>query len=284
MDRYRITTLALLLCTLACAMAKRTYPKAEIKVSYNYHEKFLRGSDGIIEKDVPFLLLANPTKSKFFSPKTERKDSLKSTPSGRAQEDRLLHAAIMKYTETKDRSVMDNVVYNTQLYVFKDIADGEYTVYDYVSVVGRQYYTEPIESIKWEITDSTRNILGYDCIMAIADYHGRHWTAWFTPDIPLMDGPWKLCGLPGLILEASESTRQHVFTANGIEKTDMEMRPIYNKREYEKTTRIKMLQQKRQTKEHSSSMMRAELDLDVGPDYIPTEEEAKMDFIETDYR
>ena len=186
MDRYRITTLALLLCTLACAMAKRTYPKAEIKVSYNYHEKFLRGSDGIIEKDVPFLLLANPTKSKFFCPKTERKDSLKSTPSGRAQEDRLLHAAIMKYTETKDRSVMDNVVYNTQLYVFKDIADGEYTVYDYVSVVGRQYYTEPIESIKWEITDSTRNILGYDCIMATADYHGRHWTAWFTPDIPLI--------------------------------------------------------------------------------------------------
>ena len=47
---------------------------------------------------------------------------------------------------------------------------------------------------------------------------------------------------------------------------------------------MKMLQQKRQTKEHSSSMMRAELDLDLGTDYIPTDEEAKMDFIETDYR
>lgn len=57
-----------------------------------------------------------------------------------------------------------------------------------------------------EIADSTKNILGYDCVMATAHYHGRDWTAWFTPDIPLPEGPWKLTGLPGLILEASEST------------------------------------------------------------------------------
>ena len=55
----------------------------------------------------------------------------------------------------------------------------------------------------WETGDSTKNILGYECIQAQTDYHGRHWTVWFTPEIPVHDGPWKFRGLPGLILEAT---------------------------------------------------------------------------------
>ncbi|MBD5356784.1 MAG: GLPGLI family protein [Bacteroides sp.] len=50
------------------------------------------------------------------------------------------------------------------------------------------------------MTDTTAFILGYECIMAEIDYHGHHWQAWFSPDIPVNDGPWKVCGLSGLIL------------------------------------------------------------------------------------
>ncbi|MDE5969330.1 MAG: GLPGLI family protein [Muribaculaceae bacterium] len=51
---------------------------------------------------------------------------------------------------------------------------------------------------EWEIADETRDILGYQCFKATTDYRGRQWTAWFTPKIPMQDGPWKFCGLPVL--------------------------------------------------------------------------------------
>lgn len=63
----------------------------------------------------------------------------------------------------------------------------------------------------WTITDFTRNILGYECILAFTEYRGRKWEAWFTPEIPISDGPWKLCGLPGLILKAQDSKGHYVY-------------------------------------------------------------------------
>jgi hypothetical protein len=37
-------------------------------------------------------------------------------------------------------------------------------------------------------------------------------------DIPVNAGPWKLHGLPGLILKANDDRQHYVFECNGIEK------------------------------------------------------------------
>ena len=67
----------------------------------------------------------------------------------------------------------------------------------------KYFYEEPLHEWDWEISDSTKTILGYECIEATTMFNGRKWTAWFTPEIPLDAGPWKLEGLPGLIMEAT---------------------------------------------------------------------------------
>ena len=74
----------------------------------------------------------------------------------------------------------------------------------YTSFMGQGYkITEPIPVQNWNIvTDSTRQILGYNCYMATTTFRGRQWTVYYTEDIPMPLGPWKLGGLPGLILFA----------------------------------------------------------------------------------
>lgn len=278
-----ITIIALFAIFDMSAKKKTEYPRAEIKIGYTYHETFVRGSDGIVKRDIPFILLANKEQAKFYSPKTEYKDSLESTPQGRVVSRQLLNDAVKRYSETKDESAMKAVVYQTFLYIFRSTPDNTMTVYDRAGSLEYGYYTEPLGEIQWEISDSTKSVLGYDCIKATANYHGRDWTAWFAPDIPLQEGPWKLTGLPGLILEASESTGQHSFVATGLEATNQEIVPIYPYQQYDKMSRIEMLRQLRNYRDHGRAIDAAATGLNLGPDHIRTGEGVKIDFLETDY-
>jgi GLPGLI family protein len=76
--------------------------------------------------------------------------------------------------------------------------------------------TESLEIIKWEILTSTKKINGYNCQKAICTFKGRNYEAWFTPEIPFSFGPWKLNGLPGLILDVSDIKKEVQFTAVSI--------------------------------------------------------------------
>lgn len=73
--------------------------------------------------------------------------------------------------------------------------------------------------LNWKITQESKTIAGYNCLKATTNYRGREWTAWFTPEIPLSFGPWKLHGLPGLILEAQDATKRYTITAVKIENS-----------------------------------------------------------------
>ncbi len=278
-----ITIIAFFAMLDLSAKKKAEYPRAEIKVGYTYHETFVRGSDGIIKRDIPFVLLANKEQAKFYSPKTEYMDSLESTPQGRAISKQLRNDAIKRYSETKDESTMKSVVYQAFLYIFRSISDNQMTVYDKAGSLEFGVYTEPLGEIQWEISDSTKTVLGYNCVMATANYHGRDWTAWFAPDIPLQEGPWKLTGLPGLILDASESTGQHSFEVTGLEASNQEIVPIYPYQQYDKMSRIEMLRQLRNYRDHGRAIDAASTGLNLGPDHIRTGEEVNIDFLETDY-
>lgn len=89
--------------------------------------------------------------------------------------------------------------------------------------------TEDYAAPAWTpVADSSAVIFGYPCRMAVAAYKGRTWYAWYAEDIPLGVGPWKLGGLPGLILQAYDSRRHYVFRATGMAQA-APGRPMYYK-------------------------------------------------------
>lgn len=83
-------------------------------------------------------------------------------------------------------------------------------------------YSEKMNRPEWTLIAKDTIIANYKCQQAETLYLGRHWKVWFTLDIAISDGPWKLYGLPGLILHAEDSERLFRFSCIQIEKIQNE--------------------------------------------------------------
>ncbi|SDP20981.1 GLPGLI family protein [Mucilaginibacter sp. OK268] len=78
--------------------------------------------------------------------------------------------------------------------------------------------TDALPAIDWKISSDTATFGGLHCQKATTHFKGRDYTAWFSPDLPLHIGPWKLNGLPGVIVEAYDTKKEVDFKFDGIEK------------------------------------------------------------------
>ena len=224
--------IAICLATIA-AVAQQ---KADIEVSYTAFSPNFKNGDVDVKKN--YVLLANTSESKFYSPKTEYIDSLNSTPEGKAKFQEMSRAAVMggKFDDIPKK--------DGSYYVVKSTNSNTLRYYDSAGM-DQYYYDETPEEWMWEISDSTKNVIGYECVKASVDFHGRKWVAWFSPEIPISNGPWKLGGLPGLILEASTADGKYGFVATGIQQTSKPIGIIYLADGYEKTGRKSFLKAKR---------------------------------------
>ncbi len=227
------------LCFAAAAASAQQ--KADIVVSYDVVSRHWETDTVVSER---MTLLANSSQAKYFNDISLWNDSLSSTPEGARRLKEIIFAACA--TRNPDGSMSfdsrkgpGKKIYT---YVFSDLPKGSLRYYDYFAE-NMGYYDEPADEMQWEIGDIQTDVLGYECIEATTDYHGRKWTAWFTPDIPLPFGPWKFRGLPGLILKATADNGMS-FTASGIEKCERVMTPIYSPEKYEKVNRKKALADK----------------------------------------
>lgn len=89
---------------------------------------------------------------------------------------------------------------------------------DHIFQMGIYEYEEAFDSFKWQIISETDTIHNYVCQKAICDFGGRTWEAWFTMEIPIGDGPYKFCGLPGLILNIADTQGHYSWKFLSIEK------------------------------------------------------------------
>ena len=73
------------------------------------------------------------------------------------------------------------------------------------------FYDEPTTIFIWKLLPEKAVINGYSCQKATTYFAGRIWQAWFTRQLPFSDGPYKFCGLPGLIIKISDTGNNFSF-------------------------------------------------------------------------
>ena len=227
------------------------------------------------------ILQIGPKVSKCFSYYTFQNDSLRQTPEGKRQASELFNRALADFHKHRDRSRYLNSFprSRTVTIVYKNHPAGAITVTDGLRE-DQVTYRDTLNAQQWTITDSTREVLGYTCQQATADFRGRRWTAWFATDIPVSDGPWKLGGLPGLILGAYDKGHQYTFTAVGLERVAEEpivFTPSEEKNGYRTVDRRTFLKAEMFDLTHGGALGASGL---KSTDYEPV----YMDLIERDYR
>lgn len=67
----------------------------------------------------------------------------------------------------------------------------------------------------WKIGSETMKIGEYNTQKATTNFGGRTWTAWFSKDLPMQDGPYKFSGLPGLIVKIEDKDQNYSFELKG---------------------------------------------------------------------
>ena len=279
LNEMKIVVYLLLLASLAVQATARepVLDRAHMKCLYRYVYTFDTLKNEL--RDDLLILQIGKEVSKCYSYYTFQCDSLRRTPDGAKVWSELFRRAI-----EKDGIYGDFPHVRMSTYVYKNYPTGQMTITDRISLQDYRY-ADSLHAQTWTMGDSTREVLGYTCQQATADFRGRRWTAWFATDIPVSDGPWKLGGLPGLILEAYDEGQQHVFTAVGLERVKDEP-IIFNQqdgrnRRFEPTNRLDFLRMERRFLMDSNSFIQMETGIDLLGD--EPNQVMRYDLLERDY-
>ncbi len=138
---------------------------------------------------------------------------------------------------TKNLSISRTLANNTKAGIQTDentnsinITEKELDTYESVDLVndkvvsidnikGKNYkITEQLPEMKWKLSNDgeVKKIDTFICSKALLNFRGRSYIAWYAPFIAVPFGPWKFYGLPGLILEISDTTNNYHWTVSKI--------------------------------------------------------------------
>ena len=262
-------------------------PVVVLKAEYNYKYHYLSKTGDTIPKIYKFVLQLAPTKSYYYNPQTYFVDSMKNDPQGKI----IMHQAEVAALEAsasdpnkkwmqilKDQGLMGESSYRA----LKDFDAGNIRVWD-TSYGDSHRYDVDMSDLTWELGDSIKNVLGFECQNAFTDYHGRKWEAWFTTDIPFQDGPWQLCGLPGLIMEAITEDGMYSFEITGVQECNEYFKPTFETDKYYVSKRKSFLKSKDYTRKNLSTFISSYTNGAVKLSSSVNAPKNAIDFIETDY-
>ncbi|PAU93009.1 hypothetical protein CK503_13885 [Aliifodinibius salipaludis] len=100
-----------------------------------------------------------------------------------------------------------------QITLFDTVKDSMYSRMNMINIQKLFLLKEKASQLDWVIADSSKMVGNYSTQKATTHFRGRNYTVWFSPEIPVPFGPWKLHGLPGLILQAYDESGNINFSA-----------------------------------------------------------------------
>jgi GLPGLI family protein len=120
--------------------------------------------------------------------------------------------------------------------IYKNYPKGKITFTDHIPS-NTYKFEEDINLFQWSISSDTDTVCGFKAQKATCDFGGRTWVAWFSPDIPYSDGPYKFNGLPGLIVKVYDTRNHYVFELSSIGKPENNVMIDIEDKEYIVTTK-----------------------------------------------
>ena len=122
----------------------------------------------------------------------------------------------MRQTRSFDRTQMESLRSNINYTVTKDLIEQKVT---FTNRIGRDRYSyEETAPMSWKILPDAVKIGEYKTQKAETNFGGRIWYAWFTMELPYQDGPYKFCGLPGLIVKLQDEKGDYSFDLMQVKK------------------------------------------------------------------
>ena len=102
--------------------------------------------------------------------------------------------------------------------------------------------SEETPEITWTLKEDTMTVSGFLCQQATTTFRGLEWHVYYTEEIPSSAGPWRLRGLPGLIIKAESEAHTFCLTELRQESspiTTPEQRPDVQRMKYAKLLKHK---------------------------------------------
>jgi GLPGLI family protein len=150
------------------------------------------------------------------------------------------------YQSTETKSMDDIAADYQEAYmhiptVWTGYPEGQTTVREYILPQLFEGH-EPTPAIEWMLSEDTLTVGGYLCRQATATYRGVRWQVCYTEEIPSSAGPWRLRGLPGLIVEAKSEA--HTFRLAKLQPTPTPITAPEQRPDVQRTDYAKMLRHK----------------------------------------
>ncbi len=118
-------------------------------------------------------------------------------------------------SESEDGSIR-MTIQRPQYTVYKNLAKADQLIQQ--ETFGRKFRIEEQTTQRdWKITGEQKQILNYNCIKAVLQDTSETVIAWFTPQIPVSNGPGTYHKLPGMILELDQDEGRRHLVAQQID-------------------------------------------------------------------
>ncbi|WP_185290738.1 GLPGLI family protein [Chryseobacterium lactis] len=234
-----IITFTLLLAVIINAQNQR----------FIYEYKYVTDSTAKDKPETEIMLLdVIPKGSKFYSKESFESDSL-------------MEATMKKQMQTESSEIdLSGVKFKGKILYSVEKSYPDYAVNFFNNLAADEYMVQDARKQNWKILSDKEKIGGFTAQKAVCNFGGRKWVAWFTTDLPIQDGPYKFCGLPGLIVKLEDVTHSHSFELKGNKKlpADYEWHSSKETHHFNKMITVNEAKYRKAFKEYRADPMKSE--------------------------